>query len=108
MTETIFRDIWQGGGVPGEASQMAALKAKLHPVRDAQGEEVKAQLRANTDEAMAAGVFGTPTFEVDGQKFWGFDSLPVLRDYLDGDPWFGEAAWRDAANRPNLTARGKP
>ena len=108
VTETIFRDIWQGGGEPGDAAQLAALQARLHPVRDAQGDDVKAQLRANTDEAAAAGIFGTPTFEVDGQKFWGFDSLPILRGYLDGDPWFGETAWRHAANRPSLTARGKP
>jgi 2-hydroxychromene-2-carboxylate isomerase len=109
VTETIFRDIWQGGGEPGDPARLAALKARLHPVREADGEEVKAQLRANTDEAIAAGIFGTPTLEVDGQNFWGFDSLPVLRDYLDGDPWFGEGAWKEAAKRPGLAARaGKP
>ena len=109
VTETIFRDIWQGSGEPGDPARLAALKARLHPVREADSEEVKAQLRANTDEAIAAGMFGTPTLEVDGQHFWGFDSLPVLRDYLDGDPWFGERVWKDAAKRPASTARaGKP
>jgi len=108
VTETIFRDIWQGGGEPADAARIAALHAKLHPVRAIDGEEVKAQLRANTDEAIAAGVFGTPTLEVDGQCFWGFDSLPILRDYLDNDPWFGEGAWNGAGQRPGLAGRGKP
>ena len=43
--------------------------------RDAGGDEVKAQLKANTDEAIARGVFGVPTCEVDGRLFWGFDGL---------------------------------
>lgn len=109
VTETIFRDIWQGGGDPGDPARLAALQARLHLMRPADGEEAKAQLRANTDEAIAAGAFGTPSFEVDGQLFWGFDSLPILRDYLDNDPWFGEGAWKDAAReRPGLAGRGKP
>jgi 2-hydroxychromene-2-carboxylate isomerase len=94
VAETIFRDIWQGGGEPGDAARLAALAARLHPVRDAAGEEVKAQLRANTEQALAAQIYGVPMLEVDGQHFWGFDSLPVLRDYLDGDPWFAEGAWQ--------------
>lgn len=108
VTETIFRDIWQGGGDPADPARFAALHARLHPVRAIDGDEVKAQLRASTDEAMAAGLFGVPTLEVDGQYFWGFDSLPVLRDYLDADPWFAEGGWKDAGQRPGLTAGGKP
>lgn len=42
----------------------------------------KAQLRANTEAALAAGVFGVPTFLVDDQLFWGCDSLPHLEAYL--------------------------
>ena len=50
----------------------------------------------NTDEASARGVFGVPAFEVEGRLFWGLDSLPMLRAYLDGDAWFDGPAW-DAA-----------
>jgi hypothetical protein len=45
---------------------------------------------------MALGVFGVPTFEVDGKLFWGLDALPMLRAYLAGDAWF-EGAWDAAA-----------
>ena len=40
--------------------------------------EVKNTLRKNTDEAAARGVFGVPTFEVDGELFWGADSTEFL------------------------------
>lgn len=36
-------------------------------------EVVKAALKANTDEAVARGVFGAPTFFVGDQMFWGND-----------------------------------
>jgi 2-hydroxychromene-2-carboxylate isomerase len=40
-----------------------------------QGGEVKAQLRANTDEAVARGIFGAPSFLVGEELFWGNDRL---------------------------------
>ena len=41
----------------------------------AQTAEVKAQLRANTEEAIALGVFGAPSFVVGSELFWGNDRL---------------------------------
>ena len=38
-------------------------------------DEVKARLRANTQEAMGAGVAGIPTVAVGGRLFWGDDRL---------------------------------
>ncbi len=44
---------------------------------------VKDELKAITDEAIARGVFGAPTFFVDDSKmFWGQDRLVLLDDYL--------------------------
>lgn len=40
-----------------------------------QDPEIKDGLRANTDEALAAGVTGVPTVAVAGQLFWGDDRL---------------------------------
>lgn len=36
------------------------------------------RLSANAAEAEARGVFGVPTIVLDGELFWGIDSLPVL------------------------------
>jgi 2-hydroxychromene-2-carboxylate isomerase len=45
----------------------------------------KAKLRANTDAAVEAGLFGVPTLQLGGELFWGADALPMARAYLD-DP----------------------
>ena len=44
--------------------------------------EVKAALVANTDEAVARGVFGAPTCFVGMQMFFGQDRLDFVRDAL--------------------------
>jgi 2-hydroxychromene-2-carboxylate isomerase len=101
--ETIFRDIWRGGAEAGDPARLAALAQLLPQVRDGQGDEAKAQLRANTDQAIAHGVFGTPSLAVDGRLFWGFDGLQMLRTYLDGDSWFAGPQWEGADQRPGLS-----
>lgn len=96
VCESIFHHVWQGGADAAGAERLTALAAHLAPVRNAQADDVKAQLKAHTDEAIAKGVFGVPTLEVDGKLFWGLDALPTLQAYLAGDPWF-EAHWDAAA-----------
>ena len=50
-------------------------------------ESAKAQLRTNTDEAIARGGFGVPTMVVNDEVFWGYDDLPYLEALLAGtDP----------------------
>ena len=97
VCETVFRHVWHGGLEAGDAARLQALEATLAPRRDPQGEAVRAQLRRNTDEAVAAGVFGVPTFAVDGKLFWGLDALPMLRAFLRGDAWFDGPGWQAPA-----------
>jgi len=97
VCETIFRHVWQGGALADDAQRLAQLTQQLQPERSPDSAEVKAQLKSNTDEAVAAGVFGVPTFAVDDKLFWGLDALPMLRAYLDADPWF-DTHWTDAAS----------
>jgi 2-hydroxychromene-2-carboxylate isomerase len=108
VAETLFRDVWRSGGEPGDPARLAALAAALRPQRDAGGEAVKAQLKANTDDAIARGVFGVPAFEVDDRLFWGFDGLAMLRAYLHGESWFDGPDWTTADQRPSLLLRSKP
>jgi 2-hydroxychromene-2-carboxylate isomerase len=56
--------------------------------------EVKDALRKNTEAAAARGVFGVPTWEVDGELFWGADALGFAKAFL-ADP----AALRNAEMR---------
>jgi 2-hydroxychromene-2-carboxylate isomerase len=88
VCETLLRHVWHGGGDAVDPDRLQALHEQLAPPLASDSEEVKAMLRRNTDEAIAAGAFGVPTFRVDDQLFWGFDALPMLRAYLDGAAWF--------------------
>jgi 2-hydroxychromene-2-carboxylate isomerase len=101
VCETLLRHVWIGGADANDATRLEALTQQLAPARDPAGEEVKAQLKANADEAIATGVFGVPAFEVDGKAFWGLDALPMLRAYLDGDGWFTDGDWERVQNIPS-------
>jgi 2-hydroxychromene-2-carboxylate isomerase len=79
---------------------LAGVTEQLSPALRPDSESVKTQLKANTEEAMALGVFGVPTLVVDDKLFWGLDALPMLRAYLDHDPWFAGPQWDAAATMP--------
>jgi len=50
--------------------------------------ETKSKLRANTDMAVAAGLFGVPTLRIGEELFWGADALPMARAYLENPEMF--------------------
>ncbi len=108
VIEALFRHAWRGGADAADAARLEDIAAKLEPVREPGSEEVKAQLKSNTEMAIQQGVFGVPTFEVDGRLFWGLDALPMLRDYLNGDPALSGAAWESAGQLPVGITRTKP
>ncbi len=105
VCETLFRHVWRGGADAADPARLQAVTAQLAPQRDVGSDEVKAWLRANTDEAMACGLFGVPAFTVDDKLFWGFDALPMLRDYLHGDAWFEGPAWDAVRQLPSGLVR---
>ncbi len=107
VCETLFRHVWRGGANAADARRLLQLSAQLAPPRDPASDEVKAQLKANTEEAIAHGVYGVPMFEVDGKHFWGFDALPILRAYLEGDAWFEGPDWDGVSQIPVGVTRQK-
>jgi 2-hydroxychromene-2-carboxylate isomerase len=95
--QAVFHHVWRAAGAEAaEPQRLGALQRALAPARDPASEEVKAELRANTDAALARGAFGVPSYAVDDQLFWGLDALPVLRAWLQGDPWFSAGPWQAA------------
>ena len=92
VCDTVFKHVWQGGAPADDPERLQQLTHLLAPQRSVASDEVKAQLKANTEEALALGVFGVPTIQVDDKLFWGFDALPMLTAYLNNDPWF-DAHW---------------
>lgn len=67
--------------------------------------EIKDRLRANTDEALEAGVFGVPTFIWEGELFWGHDRMAHLADRLSGSLASPEERGASLAARPVGAAR---
>jgi len=79
----IFDALWTTGGDPADPVAFAALARSLH-VAEAQlaSAGVKDALRSNTDDAVTRGVFGVPTLEIDGEHFWGADSIDFAKAFL--------------------------
>jgi len=100
VCQQLFEYVWAGGGEPEDAERFESLRSALNPVIDPNSESVKRRLREATDASIAAGVFGVPTFVVNGKVFWGQDALPMLRDYLSGGLWFQAGAWEACADLP--------
>jgi 2-hydroxychromene-2-carboxylate isomerase len=107
VVEAVMRHVWRGGADAGDATRIEALTRELAPARDPSSAAVKAELRANTDDAIAHGVFGVPTFELEGRLFWGLEALPMLRAALLGDAWFSGPTWDEAGRpRPGISRQG--
>lgn len=88
LIESLMRACWvedldpDDDGVLRECAERAGADAAL--VEGTRADEVKAALRAGTEEAIDRGVFGVPTFVVDDQLFWGQDRLDFVERALDG------------------------
>jgi 2-hydroxychromene-2-carboxylate isomerase len=82
---TIFRFVWRDGRLPDLPIEWAELVGLLDAHEAAARiatAEVKDELRRNTDEAIARGVFGVPTLAIGGELFWGADATQMAADYV--------------------------
>jgi 2-hydroxychromene-2-carboxylate isomerase len=103
VCESVLRHIWIGGADANDAARLGELTDALAPRRAPDCDEVKQALKDATASALARGVFGVPTIEVDGRLFWGLDGLDMLAAYLRRDPWFDHGAWdTEGAARPAI------
>lgn len=110
-TRALFAAYWAGGrdiadpGVVERALTGAGLDGAAL-VTAASSPAVKDRLRAATDAAVAAGVFGAPSFTVvterGAQLFWGQDRLDFVERALDG--WWVELPG-DVPSGPTAVAR---
>ena len=85
--QAVYRAIWADGrnmnepAVVGEVLQRAGFDPQALLALAAEP-EVKERLKTVTQEAVARGVFGAPTFFVGGQMYWGQDRLDFVRQAL--------------------------
>ncbi|MDL2358216.1 MAG: 2-hydroxychromene-2-carboxylate isomerase [Pseudomonadota bacterium] len=85
----VMRGCWEGGADVSDAAVLVKLATNCGldgtAMRAAaQQDAVKAQLAADTDQAIAGGVFGVPTFRVGDELFWGGDRIDALIAHLQG------------------------
>ena len=97
---TLFNFVWTSGKSASDPARLKEITEWLDPARSPQAEDVKAQLRIFTEQAIERGVFGVPAIQVDNDIFWGLDSLPMLRQYLEGDAWYQNRVWSEAGQLP--------
>lgn len=89
LSLALFRVMWaEDGDLEDRATLARVLTAQGYDAEKllagAETDEVKAALRVNTDEAVARGAFGAPTFFVNGEMFWGQDRLDWVKRVADG------------------------
>jgi 2-hydroxychromene-2-carboxylate isomerase len=59
----------------------AALAAAL------EDPSLKERAKREVENAIAAGVFGSPFFVVDGEGFWGSDRMPMVEEWIRSGGW---------------------
>ena len=106
VARELMRHVWHGGQDALDPERLHALQQRLTLRHEPGADTVRAQLRQNTQEALAAGAFGVPTWVVEGRVFWGLDALPLLRACLEGDPWL-ESHWDTVPQVVNGLGQGR-
>lgn len=90
---TVMDKIWRDGlDLSTEENWQATCAALGLDVESANAlvdaPETKSKLRANTEAAIAAKLFGVPTLQIGEELFWGVDALPMARAYLKNPDLF--------------------
>jgi 2-hydroxychromene-2-carboxylate isomerase len=102
----IFDSVWTTGT---EASDPAAFRALAQGLGVGEArlaaQEVKDALKNNTDAAAARGVFGVPTYDVDGELFGGADAVGFVNAFLADPAALRNDEIRRADNLPVGAAR---
>ena len=104
----IFRHIW-GTGHDGQDLESLRPLAESLGIDDLEARigdpSVKDRLRRNTDAAIERGVFGIPTFAIDGELFWGDDVTDMMLDHLENPDLFKQGGLERLTDRPVAAQR---
>jgi 2-hydroxychromene-2-carboxylate isomerase len=101
IIDALYRAAWADGGAIDTAESVTAVldaaglegAALVEKTRDP---AVKEALRMRTADALARGVFGVPSIEIDGEIFFGTDSLEFVEAFLRGEDVVPkDLAWAD-------------
>ena len=100
-TRAVFHLIYGKGIQPDspEGIQLIGDALKIsNPESAIQDPEVKNTLRENTAQATNDGVFGVPSFVINGEIFWGGDSTEMMLDFLQNPELFNTSEMKRISN----------
>lgn len=81
--QALFDGMWVQGQDLNNEDVLAGIAAKAGiAIGDITAAAIKDELKANTDEAVARGAFGAPTFFVGEQMFFGNDRFEFIEEAL--------------------------
>jgi 2-hydroxychromene-2-carboxylate isomerase len=106
--DAIFDHIWRDGRAGDDVDSLADVARLLGIVDVAAAvsrEDIKDTLRANTEHALAAGVFGVPTLCIGAERFWGNDASAMIEDWLADPGRFASGEYRRIAALPRAIER---
>ena len=86
LTGALLRAVWAEERDISDERELASVLAacQLPPKRldDARSQAVQSRFEADSQRAVEAGVFGAPTYVIDGEMFWGQDRLDFVQRRL--------------------------
>jgi len=90
LIDALYAATWGGGPGVTDPAVVARIATSVGLDGDAMiaqagTTDAKERVKRQTDEAIAAGAFGVPSIVVDGELFWGYDSLANLEAFLRGE-----------------------
>jgi 2-hydroxychromene-2-carboxylate isomerase len=107
---TIFRHIWREGKSLDDAQEWRELCKKVGSA-DADARinhsDIKDELKRNGVRAVQAGLFGVPSFVIDGEIFWGADATDMVIDYLREPGRFNTGEFARIVDLPGITRAAK-
>lgn len=105
LVDRLFAETWGGGDGVTDPQRLDAIAAELgvaDAVARAGEPDTKQRLKQQTARAIERGTFGVPSMWIEGELFWGYDSLGHLERFLAGeDPLGPDALSRWAHIQPS-------
>jgi len=92
FAHAIFRAHFAEGLDPSETSVIADIATAFDIpsgllLTAIESDAIKDDLKRRVDEAQSKGVFGSPFFIADGEPFWGWDRMPMMRQWIAKGGW---------------------
>lgn len=111
VVDALFRAAWQRGEDLEEADVLRAALARASLPTDlierSRAKDISFDLRKETDEAIARGVFGVPTIFVGEEPFFGDDQLERIERCRRGEDLLDRSIAHEIEARPLAVTRTK-